>query len=201
FSTGVQALNFCAVPSMLLFSRFSRRWRVVPKSEKTTCKDVMYLAMGSLLFMGLFSSYFYFNATIYSQGEKVKLRDAVGYFIRSPMFEEFKSNAYKIFNETRHDGFRKGWESFIELMDPFGTHYALKVLELPQNSTQAEIKERVRTLSKKWHPDKHVEEEDKIAAQEKFVEIQKAGEVLLEEKKRRARSNKKNVEPEPDPEF
>ncbi|KAA0191636.1 hypothetical protein HAZT_HAZT006819 [Hyalella azteca] len=191
---GTQVLNSCSVPSMLLFNAKGRRWRLSPPPAKPACRQFLYLSMASLLFAGCFSSFLYFNANIHTEGEKVKLRDAVRHFVNSPMFQEFKKNFYKVYNDTRNEGFSKAWENFIELMDPFGSQHALKVLDLPQNATQAEIKERVRTLSKKWHPDKHTDEEAKLLAQEKFLEIQQAGDALLEEKRRRARRNKKSTE-------
>lgn len=58
-------------------------------------------------------------------------------------------------------------------------------------STQGEIKSKYRALSLEWHPDKAKNPEDKRVAQEKFVEIQQAYEILSSIKsKRKSRSRK-----------
>ena len=107
------------------------------------------------------------------------------------MFQEFKGNAKKLYNDTWNEGFSQAWTNFIELMDPSGSIHALKTLELPKNATQAQIKERVRDLSKKWHPDKHVSVEEKKVAEKFFMEVQQAGDVLIDSKRRRVRNKKR----------
>ncbi|KAJ7207084.1 hypothetical protein GGX14DRAFT_366794, partial [Mycena pura] len=52
------------------------------------------------------------------------------------------------------------------------------VLNLSKSATDAEIHERHRTLSLIFHPDKHHNDDDKSLATEKFLEVQKAYEVM-----------------------
>ncbi|KAJ7669195.1 hypothetical protein DFH06DRAFT_1038128 [Mycena polygramma] len=52
------------------------------------------------------------------------------------------------------------------------------ILNISASATDAEIHERHRTLSLIFHPDKHRDEDSKSIATEKFLEIQKAYEVL-----------------------
>ncbi|KAF7289922.1 J domain-containing protein [Mycena indigotica] len=60
-----------------------------------------------------------------------------------------------------------------------GDRYSLyAVLNLPIAATDQEIHERHRALSLTFHPDKHPNDEDKRLATEKFLELQKAYEVL-----------------------
>ena len=62
-------------------------------------------------------------------------------------------------------------------------------------STQSEIKAKYRALSLEWHPDKAKDPESKRIAQEKFVEIQQAYEILSTIKsKRKSRSRKSDPE-------
>ena len=57
-------------------------------------------------------------------------------------------------------------------------------LEINENSSAEEIKKSFFKLSKKWHPDKHQDENDKITATQKFKEINEAKEILLDAEKR-----------------
>lgn len=54
---------------------------------------------------------------------------------------------------------------------------ALQILGLDAKATQEEIRVRYKTLSKKWHPDRH-EPADKAAATTRFREIQSAWDAL-----------------------
>ena len=60
---------------------------------------------------------------------------------------------------------------------------------LENNATQGEITAQWRKLSKEWHPDRYVDAEKKLAAQEKFMEYSAAYETLSKIKARRARKN------------
>ena len=57
------------------------------------------------------------------------------------------------------------------------------------NPTAEEIKQQCRKLGRKWHPDKYKTEEEKMVAQEKFIEIQKACDILNDLRKRRTEKN------------
>ena len=71
--------------------------------------------------------------------------------------------------------------------------YSNQVLEFEgKNPTPEEIKSQCRKLSKRWHPDQFKTETEKAAAQEKFIEIQKACEALNQLKKRRSQKNMKS---------
>lgn len=61
----------------------------------------------------------------------------------------------------------------------FSNYY--KILEIPNNATQAEIKNQFRRLVKEWHPDKNPDP----ATKEKMAEINKAYEVLSDIKRRK----------------
>jgi hypothetical protein len=62
----------------------------------------------------------------------------------------------------------------------FGFSALYKVLELPERrlATAAEIKKAYHKMSLKWHPDKHPDNQEE--AQERFLEIKSAFEVLQE---------------------
>lgn len=84
------------------------------------------------------------------------------------------------------------WKQIIDLTDPTGEQNAYKLLGLSTSATQAEITSTWRKLSKEFHPDKVKDPDKKREAQEKFMEIQQAYEILSNAKSRRQRKNKKS---------
>lgn len=60
---------------------------------------------------------------------------------------------------------------------------------LENNATQEEIKSRWRELSKEWHPDRFIDHDKKLEAQEKFMELGAAYETLSKIKSHRAKRN------------
>lgn len=67
----------------------------------------------------------------------------------------------------------------------------LQILGVLPTTSQADITSAWRALSKENHPDKVKEESKKRAAQERFMEIQQAYEILSKIKSRRRKQNKK----------
>ncbi|EUD69566.1 DnaJ like subfamily B member 4 [Plasmodium inui San Antonio 1] len=59
------------------------------------------------------------------------------------------------------------------------------VLGVPRDATEDDIKKAYRKLALKWHPDKHLDENDKNAAEEKFKTISEAYDVLSDPDKRK----------------
>lgn len=66
-----------------------------------------------------------------------------------------------------------------------------QVLGLSNGASQQEITTKWRALSREFHPDKTKDPTLKQAAQEKFMEIQQAYEILSNIKYKRSRKNKK----------
>ena len=89
---------------------------------------MMVLALCAAVFLGLWFSFLYFNATVTDKtGERIKLRDAAQNFLNSPMFLEFKKNMKALYNDIIKDGWQNAWSNFVELLDPLGERHALKV--------------------------------------------------------------------------
>lgn len=77
----------------LVFDTFSKEWRLEPRKERSAVKDVAIYTVCVLVFVGLLASYFYFNATLTdSEGEEIKLAEAVKHFFTSPMWLDLKVN-------------------------------------------------------------------------------------------------------------
>jgi DnaJ family protein C protein 3 len=60
-----------------------------------------------------------------------------------------------------------------------------KILGVPRNAKEKEIKKAYREKALEWHPDKHKGEEEKLLAEKKFQEIAEAAEVLSDADLRR----------------
>lgn len=74
------------------------------------------------------------------------------------------------------------WErnffQIVRSLDPLGEQSALNILGLSESATQQDITKRYRELARKFHPDKYNSEQDKLAAQEKFMQINEAYEKI-----------------------
>lgn len=58
-----------------------------------------------------------------------------------------------------------------------------QILGLNNNATEEEIKKAYRTLAKKWHPDRYINEPEKLAeAEDKFKEISEAYSIIIVQK-------------------
>ena len=132
----------------------------------------MYTYKLCIFYFSIWSCYIYFNLRIITKdGDKIKFRDAVGNFLKSPAFQEFQNTVGHLWKHMLEHGFWSKFEQLVENLDPLGEKHALKVLELKHGVSQDEIRSRYRELTKKWHPDKFKDEEEKTAAHEKYVKF------------------------------
>lgn len=84
------------------------------------------------------------------------------------------------------------WKQVIELSDPQGENNAYRVLEVSPTASQPQITAQWRKLSKEFHPDKVRDPNLREAAQQHFMDIQQAYEILSKIKSKRKRKNKKS---------
>lgn len=173
---------------------FRRKWRKIERDQTAMWRWALVLGVAGAVYASMWGSYLYFNAEVVTQGDKIKLRDAVGNFLKSPLILEFRRSLGQHWAHLLEHGFYSTWTRLLDSLDPFGEKNSLKVLGLQHGASQEEIKSRYRELSKQWHPDKV--KENKEAAQEKFVEIQQAYDNLSSMKRRRAKANKKSSQPD-----
>jgi len=180
---------------------FKREWKSMDVSQpRSWYIRLLILTLCAALYASMWGSYVYYNCEVVHNGEKIKLRDAVGNFMKSQAVQEFWKNLQQLYAHMQHNGFWSTWSQLVESLDPFGEKNALKVMGLGKGATQEEIRSKYRELTKTYHPDKvQGTAEEKEAAHEKFVQIQQAYEKLSTLKKSRAKANKKHqtVEPEP----
>jgi len=178
--------------SNYFFNNYAKEWRRTPNPKKPLIKRMLILFLCSLLYLSLWSSWFYFNCSIVDKNEQeVKCRDAAKNFLKSPIWRECR----KVFDDLKTyiqvHGWSGLWREIVEAFDPQGEKSALKLLNLTSHSTQEEITATYRKLSRQWHPDKHKDLIDKQIAQEKFIEIQSAYEILSRIKRQRIKNQNK----------
>ncbi|CAH2104032.1 unnamed protein product [Euphydryas editha] len=178
--------------SALAFDSFSKEWRRTPTKRRHVLKRLAILAVCAGLYLGLWCSYLYFHGTITdSEGDEVPVYEALHHFFTSPWWLDVKQCLIDTYQYAQHHGWYEVWKQIIDLSDPHGEQNAYKVLGLGRDASQQEITSRWRKLSRENHPDK-AKPENRREAQEKFMEIQKAYEILSSSKHRRSRRNKKD---------
>ena len=92
-----------------------------------------------------------------------------------------------LYEEGQKNGWDNFYEEFVKALDPRGEKNAYRVLGITEDATQEEIKRRYKKLAVKWHPDRNPN--NKEEAQQKFMEIQEAYEILSQIKTVRASKN------------
>lgn len=126
--------------------------------------------------------------------ETIKCRDAAVNFWRSPAFVDFRRTLADLWSFYKVHGWKGLKEEIIKAFDPQGEANALNVLNVTQKASQDEITAAYRKLAREWHPDRHKDPIAKSEAQEKFIEVQQAYEVLSRIKLQRLKQNKKDRE-------
>ncbi|XP_023229256.1 dnaJ homolog subfamily C member 22-like [Centruroides sculpturatus] len=181
-----------SVLSCAAFNRYAKKWRRSPRRQRSIFYRLFIFLLCILIYASLWCSWLYFNCSFTDkEGQEIYCREAIKNFLTSPLWNEFKKVMKDVYNFAQHHGWWEIWHQLIHALDPLGEKNALQVLNLTRNATQEEISAQYRKLSRQWHPDRHKDPEEKQNAQEKFIEIQQAYEVLSDIKSRRVRKNKK----------
>lgn len=182
---------FC---SALAFDNFSKEWRRTPYKKRSFMKRVTILLVAAVVYIGLWSSYFYFNGKVTdSNGDEIPVHEALHHFFTSPWWTDLKQSLYDVYVYGQHHGWYEIWKQIVDLSDPQGEKNAYKVLGVGPSTSQSEITAKWRALSREYHPDKVKDPQLLREAQEKFMEIQEAYEILSNIKTKRKRRNKKSV--------
>ena len=153
------------------------------------------LGTAVIIYLSLWCCYFYFNGKITdADGDEVPVHEAIKNFIKSPWWTDIKQTFYDTYQFAQHNGWYETWKQVIDTMDTDGEQNAYKVLGVSPTASQTEITTVWRKLSREHHPDKVKDETLRRAAQERFMEIQQAYEVLSKIKAKRRSKNKKYSE-------
>lgn len=91
-------------------------------------RRLIVLSLCGMLYMSLWGSYFYFNAKFTdSEGEEIKISEAVHHFFTSPLWTDLKQSLHDTWNYAQHHGWYEVWKQLIDLSDPHGEQNAYKV--------------------------------------------------------------------------
>ncbi|KAI4469555.1 dnaj subfamily c member 22 [Holotrichia oblita] len=180
------------VTCALAFDTFSKEWRPHKKEERSFMMRMVIITLCGLLYISLWGCYFYFNGKITdSNGDTVPFHEAVHHFyITLVDRSQTVSLRYLCLRSTP---WYEVYKQIIDLSDVTGEQNAYKVLGLGPTASQSEITARWRSLSREFHPDKIKDPAKQREAQERFMEIQQAYEILSNIKTKRKRKNKQSV--------
>ncbi|XP_060535254.1 dnaJ homolog subfamily C member 22 [Cylas formicarius] len=187
-------LTIMTFSAALVFDGFSKQWKIKKPKRKPLWKRVAVVGLCGMLYCALWASYVYFNCKITdSNGDEVPVHQAIHHFFTSPWWTDLKQSLYDTYQYAQHHGWYEIYLQIIDLSDPQGEQNAYKVLGVSPTASQNEITARWRSLSREFHPDKVKDPEKQRAAQEKFMEIQQAYEILSNIKNKRKKRNKKSA--------
>lgn len=178
--------------SALGFEQFSKQWRREPPKRHGVLRRTIVLSTCVILYLSLWTGYFVFNGKITdSEGDEVPVHEAIKNFIKSPWWTDLKQTFVETWRFAKHNGWYETWKQIVDSIDADGEQNAYKVLGVNPTSTQSEITSIWRKMSREFHPDKVKDEKLQRAAQEKFMEIQQAYEIISKIKSKRRTKNKK----------
>lgn len=84
-------LGIMVISSTLSFDSFSKQWRLKKKPKRSKLRRLGLLLAFGLVYAALWSSYFYFNATLTnSEGEEIKLSESLKHLFTSPIWLDLK---------------------------------------------------------------------------------------------------------------
>lgn len=185
------SLLLCTLAASVTFTLFREHRRVHEK--KTLCRRFVILSSCMFIIFALWMSFLYFNAEITTEdGETIKIRDSVNHFFKSPAWIEFTDTMRDLYEHGKAHGWRNLYNEFVKALDPKGESNARKVLGVTEDTPPDEIKKIYKKLVRKWHPDRN--KENKEAAQQKFMEIQGAYDVLMSKKSSASRTDDERTE-------
>lgn len=178
--------------SSLSFEQFSKQWRREPPKRHGAMRRTIVLSTCAILYLSLWSGYFYFNGKITdSDGDTVPVEEAIKNFLKSPWWTDLKQTFVETWRFAKHNGWYETWKQIVDSIDVDGEQNAYKVLGVTPMSTQSEITTIWRKMSREFHPDKVKDPVLQRSAQETFMEIQQAYEILSKIKSKRRSKNKK----------
>jgi len=178
--------------SALTFEQFSKQWRREPPKRHSKVRRTIELSTCVVLYLSVWSAYFVFNGKITdSEGDEVPVHEAIKNFLKSPWWTDLKQTFVDTWRFAQHNGWYETWKQIVDSIDIDGEQNAYKILNVSPTATQSEITSAWRKLSREFHPDKVKDEKLRRAAQEKFMDIQQAYEVISKIKSKRRSRNKK----------
>jgi len=167
---------------------------VSPKRKRRHfIKRCLIFGIGVLVFSAIFTSAVYQNLQVDIKGRRVKIKDVLTDFWKSQQFvllyQQLSNVVRQLWAFYLQYGFKGIWTEIWMVIDSESDKQAYEVLNLRSSASQSQIESQCRTLSRKWHPDRHRNPEQKQKAERTFMNIQQACDRLSNERKRRQSIN------------
>ncbi|RNA39038.1 dnaJ -like protein [Brachionus plicatilis] len=153
---------------------------------------IFHLGLGFAIFSGLLGLFIWNNATLEYKGEKVTISEYFEKLYNTEEMKKAREVLKMLWDFYQAHGLRRLINHFYYGYDPEAIAHAYKILELNERSTQQDIDQRCRMLSRKWHPDKYKDMEKKINAEKIFMDVQQSCNILSEHRRNRIDQNKKS---------
>lgn len=176
----VNPIVYISIFSSIVFNRYGKQWKRTPAPRRSFWRRIAFLALLTILYLQLWVGWFCFNCeTTNNEGENVKCVDSLVDFFHSPSWKQFKSAMSELKLYIQIHGIRGLYQNLKAWSGEDLEKEAYEVLDLKPNATPDEITKKYRKLVRQWHPDKQKNEVAREEAQEKFIAIIEAYQVLM----------------------
>ena len=121
-------LSYGAFLSAVLVNWKGKGWRHT-KRKTSFIKRVAILATCAIIYGSVWSSILLHNTYVTtSDGERVRLKDAVTNFFNSPAWSHTKETMWQLYKYLQENSWEEAWKEFVLSIDPEGETHAYKVL-------------------------------------------------------------------------
>lgn len=183
---------WCLMVSENTFGK-SKKFRLKPEDHGSGFRRLGSNALFVGVILALATSYLIYNCTTSAEeGEpEVRCSVAISNFFSSSGWKNFSNTVVLLYNYVRYHGFGSLWKEIYTAFDSTGEENAAKLLGVSKSASEVEIKAEYKKLARQYHPDKVKDPEERLIAEQKFMEIVAAYELLSTTKAKRAKTNKK----------
>ncbi|KAI3382546.1 hypothetical protein SNEBB_006213 [Seison nebaliae] len=159
-------------------------------SKRSTIRFILFL-MGTSIICSLLTYNILMNARVtLENGDEVLLMDAINQAFNSETWKLLKLSMRQVYNFWKANGYMGIWKEVKNFMgDGDNVNKAYETLSLRKTATQSDIDKECKRLSRKWHPDRFRVEDARKKAEEKFIEIQNACNLLSKLRRKKASTN------------
>lgn len=121
-------LVYSSILSAIAVNWKGKTWNTGYIEKRGLCKRVFVLTFCGLLYLSLWSSAIYFNATITTkEGDEVPLREAIHNFFTSPAWADTKESFRNLYKYYQEHGWENLYNKIVDSLDPLGESKAYKV--------------------------------------------------------------------------
>ncbi|CAF0881749.1 unnamed protein product [Rotaria sp. Silwood1] len=168
------------------------------RTRRHFIKRCCILGLGAFIFGTILTSAIYQNLQVDINGERVKVKDVLADFFKSQefiqLYQQLSSVMKQLYAFYLHYGFKGIWTEIWTALESQSDKQAYEVLNVNPNASQKTIENQCRILSRKWHPDRYRDPEEKQKAEATFMNIQQACNRLSNDRKRRQKINTQDLE-------